>query len=98
MPRNEATLKYFRRYSKFYLQDEDAGAEKICWRVEATDWISTPGILEITAVEYYANLTEDDVENGIVGGLIVKEKKYDIILIRRGKKIEKRFNYIRNNC
>lgn len=75
MPRTEETLKYFRRYSKFYLQDEDAGAEKICWRVEATDWISTPGILEVTAVEYYANLTEDDIENGVVGGLLVKENK-----------------------
>jgi hypothetical protein len=29
-----------------------------------------PGILEITAVEYYANETEDDLEKGIVGGLI----------------------------
>ena len=73
MPRNEATLKYFRRYSKFYLQNPEAGAEQICWRVEATDWISTPGILEITAVEYYANLTEDDIENGIVGGLVITE-------------------------
>ncbi len=73
MPRNEATLKYFRRYSKFYLQNPEAGAEQICWRVEATDWISTPGILEVTAVEYYANITEDDVENGVVGGLVVTE-------------------------
>ena len=73
MPRNEATLKYFRRYSKFYLQNPEAGAEQICWRVEATDWISTPGILEVTAVEYYANVTEDDIENGVVGGLVVTE-------------------------
>jgi hypothetical protein len=43
----------------------------VCWRVEATDSISVPGILEITAVEYYANETEDDIENGVVGGLIV---------------------------
>ena len=48
--------------------------KKICWRVEATDWISTPGILEISAVEYYVNEFEDDVENGVVGGLIVKEE------------------------
>jgi hypothetical protein len=44
----------------------------VCWRVEAIDWLSTPGILEVSAVEYYANTTEDDIENGIVGGLIVK--------------------------
>ena len=73
MPRNDATLKYFKRYSKFYLQGQDPSASTICWRVEATDWISTPGILEVTAVEYYANETEDDIEKGIVGGLIVKD-------------------------
>lgn len=31
-----------------------------------------PGVLQINAVEYYANETEDDMESGIVGGLIVK--------------------------
>lgn len=72
MPRNEETLKYFRRYQKFYLQDIETGAPQICWRVEAIDWISTPGILEVSAVEYYANETEDDIDNGIVGGLIIK--------------------------
>ena len=46
----------------------------MCWRVEATDSISTPGILEVTAVEYYANEIEDDIENGIVGGLIEEIK------------------------
>ena len=56
------------------MQNEDAGAERICWRVEATDWISTPGILEINAVEYYANETEDDVDNGIVGALITEQE------------------------
>lgn len=65
MPKNEHTLEYFKRYNKFYLQGDDT-----CWRVEATDWISTPGILEVVAVEYYANETEDDVEAGIVGALV----------------------------
>lgn len=72
MPKTEASLKYFRRYSKFYLKGTDKGSPEICWRVEATDWISMPGILEINAVEYYINETEDDLEKGIVGGLIVK--------------------------
>lgn len=71
LPSNEQTLKYFKRYQKFYLQNDLNGAEKICWRVEAIDWISTPGILEINAVEYYANKDEDNIEEGIVGGLIV---------------------------
>ena len=45
-----------------------------------------PGILEVVAVEYYANEMEDDIENGIVGGLIAepinpntKEQEYRII-------------------
>ena len=72
MPRTEEALKYFRRYSKFYLKGESEGSPTVCWRVEATDWISTPGILELTAVEYYSNTIEDDIANGIVGGLIAK--------------------------
>ena len=65
LPLNEDTKNYFKRYSKFYLKGDET-----CWRVEAIDWISTPGILEVTAVEYYANEFEDDIENGIVDGLI----------------------------
>ena len=65
MPKNDYAMAYFKRYNKFYLQGDET-----CWRVEATDWISTPGILEVTAVEYYANETEDDIEAGIVGALI----------------------------
>ena len=70
MPKNKDTLKKFKRYSKFYLQNVEE--DKICWRVEAIDSFSTPGILEINAVEYYANETVDDVENGIVDAFIVK--------------------------
>lgn len=69
MPRTESALKYFKRYSKFYLQGIDKGSPQVCWRVEATDWISSPGILEVTAVEYYANEIEDDIEQGLVGVL-----------------------------
>ena len=69
MPKNDYVIQYFKRYSKFYLQGDDT-----CWRVEATDWISTPGIFEVTAVEYYANETEDDIEAGIVGALIPEVK------------------------
>ena len=71
LPANQSNLDYFNRYKKFYLLEDD---KKICWRVEAIDWISTPGILEINAVEYYVNEFEDDLENGIAGGLIVKEE------------------------
>lgn len=69
MPLTDDTLKQFQRYSKFYLKNSK---DDICWRVEAIDWISTPNILEVTAVEYYANETEDDIEKGLVGTLITK--------------------------
>lgn len=67
MPKSESAINYFKRYSKFYLQGNET-----CWRVEAVDQFSTPGILEVIAVEYYANETEDDIEKGIVGGLIAE--------------------------
>ena len=70
MPRTPETLMRFRRYDKFYLMGADDPDDKICWRVEATDSISTPGILELQATEYFSNNTEDDVENGLVGVLI----------------------------
>jgi hypothetical protein len=72
MPKTPETIEYFTRYSKFYLNPSSDNTpedykDRTCWRVEARDWISTPGILEITAVEYYANETEDDIEIGLVG-------------------------------
>ena len=72
IPKSKEALLYFRRYSKFYLQGLSEGDENICWRVEAKDSISIPGILEINATEYYANPDEDDMEEGLVGGLVVK--------------------------
>ena len=69
VPKTEETLKQFARYKKFYLGGFDE-EKKVCWRVEAVDYISTPGIIEVSAVEYYSNTFEDDVENGVVGGLI----------------------------
>lgn len=78
LPKNEDTMKQFKRYSKFYLKTADDPDDDICWRVEATDSISTKGILEITAVEYYANETEDDVEKGLVGAFITKNVEPEI--------------------
>ena len=72
MPRTNAIVKYFQRYSKFYLQGCLDVAPKVCWRVEATDWVSTPGIFELTAVEYFANESEDEIDKGLVGTLITK--------------------------
>lgn len=72
MPKTTANLKQFKRYKKFYLQDLVEGEDNTCWRVEAIDTFSTPGIIEVTAVEYYANEFEDDLEAGKVGSLIKK--------------------------
>lgn len=71
LPCNASNLAYFNRYSKFYLIEDQ---KKVCWRVEAIDWISTPGILQVNAVEYYTNEFQDDIENGIAGGLVLKEE------------------------
>ena len=68
MPKNEATLQYFKRYARFYLQNTAPGSPYVCWRVEAVDNISMQGVIQINAIEYYANKTEDDIENGIVNG------------------------------
>lgn len=77
MPKTDATVKQFQRYTKFYLTDSDEITSRTCWRVEAVDAISMPGILEINAVEYYSNIIEDDVEAGIVGGLVVSPEVPD---------------------
>lgn len=68
--KNDDTISYFKRYSKFYLQDLNSHDTPVCWQVEATDSLSLPGILEVYAKEYYINNDEDDTVNGIVGGLI----------------------------
>lgn len=80
MPHTPEAVKYFNRYSKFYLITEDTKevldeGKEYCWRVEAMDSISTPGLLQINAVEYYANSFEDD--EGIVGKLITRPAERD---------------------
>lgn len=79
IPNNEENKRFFKRYAKFYLQNDD-----VCWRIEAVDSYSTPGIITVDAVEYYANDHQDDIENGLVGALIeepkdMNEKNIDIL-------------------
>ena len=76
MPKDNETVKYFQRYAKFYITGIDEITDKICWRVTATDTISMPGILQLTAIEYYANETQDS--DGIVGNLIVKPSEPEV--------------------
>ena len=85
MPKRKDVLEYFKRYKKFYLQsslyEEDPDNQyedfQICFRVEAVDWVSTPGVFEMTAVEYFANEHEDDIEAGLVGALIPKVQEVE---------------------
>ena len=66
LPATEEVLKYFKRYTKFYIQPLKEGDSPVCWRIEATDTISMPGILELTAYEHYVNEQQDSVQEGIV--------------------------------
>lgn len=68
MPANEETVSYFKRYAKFYIK----GIET-CWRIEGADFISTPGVLEFTAKEYYINKDLDDAEAGLVDAKLPEE-------------------------
>lgn len=70
IPKSEAALQYFVRYGKFYLEDSDYPDRKICWRIEATDTVSMPGIIQLNAVEYYSNEHEDDIARGVVDAKI----------------------------
>jgi hypothetical protein len=70
LPRTEETTKYFKRYARFFMKDTEGKVSTTCWRVEAVDGISTPGILEVNATEYYSNEFEDDLEKGIADGRI----------------------------
>ena len=66
IPENIKTAEFFKRYNKFFLKE-------ICWEIQAIDNITTPGIIQVYAQESYANATEDDIKNGIVGEFITKE-------------------------
>lgn len=72
MTKTPEALKYFKRYAKFYLKGIEEADQNICYRVEATDTISMPGIMELNAVEYYANETKDDITASLVDGLIAE--------------------------
>lgn len=85
MPKNKETLKQFQRYSKFYIQGADDVTSQICWRIEATDTLSMPGILELTAVEYYANSQQDDIDKGLVGELIINKIEPETPSLIEGK-------------
>ena len=55
---NEETLKYFRRFKKVMINGQP-------WEVQATDNISTPGIIEVSLKETYNNTIEADIEKAV---------------------------------
>ena len=55
---NEETLKYFRRFKKVVINGQP-------WEVQATDNISTPGIIEIALKETYNNTIEVNIEKAV---------------------------------
>ena len=61
IPESESALKYFRRYAKFYMQGYSDGAPTVCWKANAVNWISMPGVIELVAQEDYINKDVDDV-------------------------------------
>lgn len=89
IPNNEFTAQYFTRYRKFYLQSNE-----ICWRIEAIDNITSPGVIEVYAAEYFANDQED--ADGIVGSLIEKPQisNSEVILGDTFIKTKKKYTFI----
>ena len=74
LPASKEILKNFKRYSKFYIQPLKDGDSPVCWKIEATDTISMPGILQITAIEHYSNEQTDNIEKGIVDAYVEEIK------------------------
>lgn len=80
LPKTAEVIKYFQRYSRFYLSaslyDEDPDTFPwVCYRVEAVDYISTPGVFELTAVEYYSNKDTDNIEEGLADSKRIQKPK-----------------------
>lgn len=55
---NEETLNYFHRFTKININGQP-------WEVQATDSLSTPGILEISLKETFKNTPESDIDKAV---------------------------------
>lgn len=85
IPKNSDTLKEFKRYNRFYLSNLADSQNNTCWQITAVDTISTPGIIELTAIEYYQNEAFDNISEGIADeqpilSHIEEEKKENLIV------------------
>lgn len=89
VPKNDATLAFFKRYSRFYLWPDKDIVHQTCWRIEAIDSISTPNIINVNAVEYYGNPMIDDLDAGLAEALKMPLEVYHSDIVKENKKNEK---------
>lgn len=73
IPYNDDTYKYFKRYTRFYLQEN----KDVCWRIEGVDAFSMPGIIQLSAVEYYIRQFLDEPDEGLAHEALAKEIPQD---------------------
>lgn len=64
VPRNEDNLAKFKRYDKFML-------DGTTWEIQAVDRISTDGIIQVVALEYFTNPTLDNKDINLNDAFII---------------------------
>ena len=94
VPKNEKTLAFFKRYQKFYIWTSDGQMDETCWRVEAVNSISMIGVIEVNAVEYYANEFNDDKESGIADAFKGPDPLIKQAIIDKNKESNKIFSIV----
>ena len=94
VPKNEKTLAFFKRYQKFYIWTSDGQMDETCWRVEAVNSISMIGVIEVNAVEYYANEFNDDKESGIADAFNGPDSLIKQAIIDKNKENNKILNIV----
>lgn len=94
VPKNEKTLAFFKRYQKFYIWTSDGQRDETCWRVEAVNSISMIGVIEVNAVEYYANEFNDDKESGIADAFKGPDPLIKQAIIDKNKENNKIFSIV----
>lgn len=94
IPKNEKTLKFFKRYQKFYIWPEDGSVYDTCWRVEAVNNISMTGVIEVNAVEYYANEFTDDRDAGLADAFKMPDPMLKRKIIEDNKDSNKILNIV----
>ena len=70
IPQTEETLNHFKRFAKIIFGGKT-------WEVQATDNISTPGIIEVSLKEYFSNTVADNIEIAVqesINEIEIKEK------------------------